>query len=631
MCRLSYAALAMTDSSYEYVVVGSGPGGGTLAARLAEAGRRVLLLEAGGDPHELEGDDAVASSNRLPADYDVPAFHAFASENDAMAWHFFVGHHDDKTLERRDPNFVETYRGQTVNGFYYPRAGTLGGCSAHNAMIFVAPHNSDWDGIAEATGDSTWRAERMRRYFERIEDCRYRPLSRWLAKLGINPSRHGWRGWLPTEVCIPMASLDDERLDTLLVGALVEALKEDGAELPRLKMLAKGAFDGNDWRIGKSDDVGARVTPLTTKSHVRVGARERVRDVQGRFPDRLTVQLNALATRVIFDNDNRAIGVEYQKGDRLYRAHARPRTEAGATTNAYASREVILSGGTFNSPQLLMLSGIGPADHLRDRGVAVRVPLTGVGANLQDRYEVGVVNEMAFPSWSVYKGATFSPGDALYAQWRAGDAGVYATNGSVLTITHRSPATAPVPNLFCMALLARFEGYRPQYSKIFSTDLNYLTWVVLKAHTTNRGGTVRLRTNDPRDTPVVQFRQFADGGDEDVNALVEGIHFVRRLTHKLKAQQLIGRETVPGAALQTDAELRDFVRTHAWGHHACGTCAIGSVDDRGVLTSDFKVHGTKGLRVVDASVFPRIPGFFIVSAVYMIAEKAADVILKEDL
>src|ERR1041385_1012066 len=90
MCRLSYAALAMTDTSYEYVVVGSGPGGGTLAARLAEAGRRVLLLEAGGDPHELEGDDAVASSNRLPADYDVPAFHAFASENDAMGWHFFV-------------------------------------------------------------------------------------------------------------------------------------------------------------------------------------------------------------------------------------------------------------------------------------------------------------------------------------------------------------------------------------------------------------------------------------------------------------------------------------------------------------------------------------------------------------
>jgi choline dehydrogenase len=618
----------MTDTPYEYVVVGSGPGGGTLAARLAEAGRRVLLLEAGGDPHELASDDALGSK-RLPADYDVPAFHAFASENDELAWHFFVGHHDDKALERRDPNFVNAFRGRTVNGFYYPRAGTLGGCSAHNAMIFVAPHNVDWDRIADATGDPTWRASHMRRYFERVEDCRYRPLMRWLAKLGINPSRHGWRGWLPTEVCVPSAALDDERLDALLVGALVDTLKEDGIGWERLRRLAKGAFDDNDWRLAKSNDVGARVTPITTNRHVRVGARERVRQVQERFPGRLTVQLNALATRVLFDKDNRAIGVEYQKGDRLYRAHARPRAEAGSTESVYASREVILSGGAFNSPQLLMLSGVGPAEHLRDHGVPVRVPLAGVGGNLQDRYEVSVVNEMAFGSWSVYKGATFGTGDSLYAQWQAGRAGVYATNGSVLTITHRSPAAAEVPNLFCMALLARFEGYKPEYSKVFSTDLNYLTWVVLKAHTTNRGGSVRLRTDDPRDTPVIEFRQFSDGGEEDVGALVDGIRFVRRLTRKLKAQELIGREAVPGDELQTDNQLRDFVRTHAWGHHACGTCAIGSIDDHGVLSSDFKVHGTHGLRVVDASVFPRIPGFFIVSAVYMIAEKAADVILEQ--
>jgi len=468
----------------------------------------------------------------------------------------------------------------------------------------------------------------MRKYFQRVENCRYRPLQRWLAKFGLNPSRHGWHGWLPTEVCVPPAALDDERLDTLLVGALAETLKEDGIGWSRLRALAKGAFDGNDWQLATSRDVGARVTPLTTDRHVRVGARERIRDVQRRFPDRLTVQLNALATRVLFDEDNRAVGVEYQKGDRLYRAHAHPRLASGETQNAFAAREVILAGGTFNSPQLLMLSGIGPSDHLRERGVRVRVPLAGVGGNLQDRYEVSVVNEMTFPRWSVYKGATFATDDQLFADWQARRPGVYATNGSVLTITHRWPATSELPNLFCMALLARFEGYKPEYSKTFSTDLNYLTWVVLKAHTTNRGGTVRLRSADPRETPIIEFRQFSDGGEEDVDALVDGIRFVRRLTSKLKAQQLIGREAVPGPQFETDASLRDFVRTHAWGHHACGTCAIGSIDDNGVLSSDFKVHGTQGLRVVDASVFPRIPGFFIVSAVYMIAEKAADVILK---
>jgi choline dehydrogenase len=619
----------MSDAAYEYVVVGSGPGGGTLAARLAEAGRRVLLLEAGGDPHELAGGDAIGASNRLPADYDVPAFHAFSSENDAMAWRFFVGHHKDKRLEAADPNFVRDVDGRGV-GFYYPRAGVLGGCSAHNAMIFVAPHDVDWDGIAGLTGDATWSAPHMRRYFKRVENCRYRLLQRWLGKLGINPSGHGWNGWLPTEVCVPMASLNDENLDALLIAALGEALKEDGTRWSRLRALFKGAFDSNDWRLAKRNDVGARFTPLTTDQHVRVGSRERVLDVQQRFPGRLTVQLNALAIRVLFDENHRALGVEYQQADRLYRAHSHARAETPRTEFARASREVILSGGVFNSPQLLMLSGIGPADHLEARGITSRIDLPGVGSNLQDRYEISVVNEMSFSKWSVYKGATFGTDDPLYAQWRSGRAGVYATNGSVLTITHRSPSDALLPNLFCMALLARFEGYRPNYSEAFRTNLNYLTWVVLKAHTTNRGGTVRLRSADPRDTPDIEFNQFSDGGDEDVDALVDGIRFVRRLTRKLKAQELIARETVPGDAIDSVDDLREFVRTHAWGHHACGTCAIGSIDDGGVLSTDFKVHGTTGLRVVDASVFPRIPGFFIVSAIYMIAEKAADVILQNE-
>jgi choline dehydrogenase-like flavoprotein len=130
----------------EYLVVGSGAGGGTVAARLAEAGKRVILLEAGGDPRELIGGDPVQPDvNRLPHDYDVPAFHAFASENTAMSWDFFVRHYDDDARQRRDPKFVEHHRGTSVNGIYYPRAGTLGGCTAHNAMILVYPHNADWD------------------------------------------------------------------------------------------------------------------------------------------------------------------------------------------------------------------------------------------------------------------------------------------------------------------------------------------------------------------------------------------------------------------------------------------------------------------------------------------------------
>src|SRR5206468_653001 len=173
---------------------------------------------------------------------------------------------------------------------------------------------------------------------------------------------------------------------------------------------------------------------------------------------------------------------------------------------------------------------------------------------------------------------------------------------------------------------ANFRGYYPGYSGVFARDLNALTWVVLKGHTSNRAGRVTLRSSDPLDPPAINFNYFADG-DDDLKAVVDGIRFVRRISGKLREQGLIAREEVPGDDLVGDRELADFVRLNAWGHHACGTCPIGAADANGVLRPDFRVHHTQNLRVVDASVFPRIPGFFILSAVYMIGEKAADVIL----
>jgi choline dehydrogenase len=191
-----------------------------------------------------------------------------------------------------------------------------------------------------------------------------------------------------------------------------------------------------------------------------------------------------------------------------------------------------------------------------------------------------------------------------------------------------------VPDLFCFALLADFTGYAPGYSRRLAERLNMLTWCVLKGHTNNRAGLVRLRSNDPRDVPHITFRYFEEGNDpegEDLESVVAGVKFVRGLTADLKARGFIEAEEVPGEAVQTDEELRTFVRDRAWGHHASCTCPIGPRDGGGVLDSRFNVHGTRGLRVVDASVFPRIPGLFIASAVYLVGEKAADVILEEPL
>jgi choline dehydrogenase-like flavoprotein len=603
--------------AYEYIVVGSGAGGGTVAARLAEAGRSVLLLEAGGDPGDL-------ADPRLPEDYQVPAFHAFASENPAMRWDFFVRHYADEQRQLKDTK----YR-CAQGGVLYPRAGTLGGCTAHNAMIFVYPHNQDWDDIAQLTGDSSWRADNMRRYFELLEDCRHRPLKRWIAALtGFNPSRHGFDGWLTTEVAMPMESLGNRHLRKVLEELAQNASAQIGHRLKRLRSFFKTRADPNDWRHVKGNASGLRFVPLTTRDHMRIGSRERIVSVAEKFPERLQVECHALVTRVLLDSTQRATGVEYLKGERLYRAHANCSESPGELRQARATREVILSGGAFNTPQLLMLSGIGPRGSLSRSGIETRVDLAGVGKNLQDRYEVSVVNRMK-EDWQMLANAKFATGDSQFHEWLTRKKGVYTTNGGVLAVVKQSKQDQ-IPDLLCAGLVGNFRGYFPGYSKLIAERQNYLSWIVLKARTINRAGTVTLQSADPRQPPNIDFRYFDEGSDrqgKDLDAVVEGIHFVRAMTKELREQGVIAAEEVPGEQYQSDDELREFVRDNAWGHHASCSCAIGPRDKGGVLSSDFRVHGTQGLRVVDASVFPRIPGFFIVSAIYMVGEKAADVIL----
>jgi choline dehydrogenase len=615
---------------YDYVVVGSGAGGGPVAANLAEAGHRVLLLEAGLDPE----DD----------DYRVPAFHGRASESPPMSWPFYVRHFDDTGQQRRDEKYVPER-----DGVLYPRAATLGGCTAHNAMITMYPHDADWDGIARLTGDRSWRAAAMRRWFERLEACSYvdRPrvlprnhlLARLVARLPwtsdryVNRGRHGFDGWLTTSLPDPKLAVGDPEVVSVVTSAVLRDLG-DFLRRPLRPWEGLDAFvDPNSWQVRKTPD-GAWFIPLAVRKGHRNGTRERIREVAARLPDRLEVRTGALVTKVLLAADGTtARGIEYLPQPHAYRVSpaADPGPDAPAV-RVLVRREVILAAGAFNTPQLLKLSGVGPKAELDRFGIPCRVDLPGVGENLQDRYEVGVVSRMR-TDFTLLKGLTFRPPapgeqpDPAFVEWGEGR-GVYTTNGALLGVVRRSRPELASPDLFVFGLPARFTGYYPGYSAELAQHTDVFTWAVLKAHTANRAGSVLLRSADPRDPPDIRFRYFEEGSDTegaDLDAVVAGIEVARSIMHRLG--DLVEGELVPGDDVRTPAALRSFVRDQAWGHHASCTCAMGPADDpRAVVGSDFRVHGTTNLRVVDASIFPRIPGFFLVTAIYMAAEKASAVI-----
>jgi len=755
---------------FDFVIVGSGAGGGPLAARLALAGKRVLVIEAGEDPAAFVSKDFPNAA--VGEVHDIPGYHAAATEDKEMSWQFSVRHFKDDANQKKDekynrlnakvdgtpyppePRFLDGGVSGRKGGIFYPRSSGIGGCTAHHAMIVVAPNDKDWDHIAELTGDDSWRAAQMRGYFAKLEQCLYLDaynewfrglfgllykLWRWLVlvfqpRAVLDEGGHGRKGWQQTSFLDPnliekIADTDKSFLQ-LLSRAALSVLHRDRKLIAlikdvlfRFRLVAH--IDPNDQNTRRLTPEGVFLIPTgiaggvegSGPAKVMKGCREGVREFllntreklareHPDDPERLVILTGYHVTRIIFETNAlapKAIGVEAAQGKHLYEAS--PMMKKGEAPSGrvqfFTRGEVILCGGAFNTPQLLMLSGIGDRDHLEEKKVgglrdqdgkviAPIVHVPGVGCNLQDRYEVSVISELDH-EFKILDGITFTPGDAkdpARSQWRDKHTGLYAGNGGTLALMKRSAALdddQPEPDLFIFGAPAAFRGYYWGWSRELlrsaqgaQGDVRKLwSWVILKAYTQNKNGAVRLHTDNPFEQPDICFDSFNESAEveatrlkaqidaikaqkksipselqeawnqneivlansrKDLKGLVDAVKTVRAI-NRCNPRQFL-KEIQPGQARPDDSSpLAEWIKTQAWGHHASCTCRIGAdewqarpenlLDKQAVLDSRFRVHGVKNLRVVDASVFPRIPGYFILAPTLMISEKAADAIIAD--
>lgn len=534
---------AARGKNLDYVIIGAGSAGCTLANRLsADPDIRVLVLEAGGwDRHPLV---------KLPLGWGR-----------VLADRLYDWGYDAEPQDTMAGRRIECARGKVV-----------GGSSTINAMAYVRGNRGDYARWA-SYGLRDWSYQDVLPYFRKQESWE-----------GGASAYRGGDGPLTTR---------KSRYEDPLADAYLQAAAGSGYTL-------------NDDYNGETQDGFARMQMTIRRGRRDSAATAYLHPILWR--KNLAVQVRSCVTRIVMEG-TRAVGVEY--------------LTHGRRASAHADREVILCAGAINSPQVLMLSGIGEPEALRARGIAVRVPLPGVGRNLQDHPAALLVyargDDSPFLRNMRIDRLTLGLLDGL-----AFGRGFMTDLPGGITGFVKSDAAEPMPDIQLLFIAGSLAAapYLPPFRKPFA-DSFACRIVLLRPQSR---GSITLASSDPLAAPRIG-QQLLSAGD-DWKALRRGIALFRDIAQRPQLKPFVARELGPGPEVKTDTRLEDYVRhTAVTAHHPAGTCKMGpDADPTAVVDGRLRVRGASGLRVVDASVFPDLVGGNINAPTIMIAERAADFI-----
>jgi choline dehydrogenase len=521
----------------DYIVIGAGSAGCTIAARLSEdKATRVLLLEAGGD-----------DTNRW---IHIPLGFGKTFADPSVNWCY------------------ETEPDAGANGrkVFWPRGKVLGGSSSINGMVYIRGQAEDFDHWRQL-GNTGWSFDDVLPYFRRAEH-----------QVRGGDTFHGSGG--------PLCVSDVEK------HPIAEAFIDSATSL---------GFERNDDFNGATQD-GVGYHQTTTRNGKRCStAVGYLNPARGR--PNLQIVTHALSERIVVEG-RRAVAVQYRQG--------------GVQKTARARREIILCGGAINSPQLLLLSGIGPASQLAEHGIAVVQDLPGVGKNLQDHYSAPIklksllpvtVNDVMLSNIKKLKVG------AQYYIFKKGPLAMISSPAALFARTRPELAT---PDIKCS--ISPFSADRPQDGL---HKFSGFTMIAYQLRPESRGE-IRLKSANPADPPAMIPNYLADPVDQQT--IVDGLKLCRRLLAHPSLARFVAEEFQPGPAVASDIQLLDYARQRGGTvFHPTSTCKMG-VDAMAVVDPQLRVIGIEGLRVADASVMPTVISGNTNAATIMIGEKLADIV-----